>query len=239
MRLDADTIKENLTIEDIVKILVDLGSGYPKNTSDEDILMFNTVCHNISGGKYKLSYVHSKKVFTCFTECSDSFNIYELVRRNKSLYGIEMEFYDTVRYVANLTGRHYGQKRRVGFGKPNFIIDDWDFIDGYDIRETQHTIYNPINTGYLNCFDEIYHQSWIDDGISIKTMKDNNIKYCNKDHQIIIPHYHGVTGDLIGIRCRNLVQKIVDEKLKQYIDDLLKPYTVELTYYTIEDLLFV
>lgn len=34
-------------------------------------------------------------------------------------------------------------------------------------------------------------------------------------------------------------QKIVDEKLKQYIDDLLKPYTVELTYYTIEDLLFV
>ena len=34
-------------------------------------------------------------------------------------------------------------------------------------------------------------------------------------------------------------QKIVDEKLKQYIDDLLKPYTVELTYYAIEDLLFV
>ena len=34
-------------------------------------------------------------------------------------------------------------------------------------------------------------------------------------------------------------QKIVDEKLKQYIDDLLKPYTVELTYYSIQDLLFV
>ncbi len=104
--------------------------------------------------------------------------------------------------------------RRIGFGVTGFLVKDWDFINGYSVRDTQQTIYQDIPKSLLNCFDEVYHQDWIDDGISIEVMKNNNIKYCVKDHQIIIPHYYGLDGRLIGIRCRNLVEETVEKGSK-------------------------
>ena len=213
MGLDKDKIKESLTEDDIKLILSDLG-GHFFQPDNQGNLIFSTVCHNTNNGSPKLYYYPESKQFHCFTDCGDSFDIYHLIERNKSLYDIKMTFPEIVQYVANITGYQYAKKRRVGFGRENFIIDDWDFIEGYDIKATQQTVYSSISTGYLNCYDNTYHQSWIDDGISIKTMKNNNIKYCVKDHQIIIPHYHGVTGELIGIRCRNLMPEPLAEKKK-------------------------
>lgn len=198
----------------MIKVLTDLGSNYPKQTNNEDIIIFNTVCHNKTGGKYKLSYIISGGVFTCFTECADSFDIYEVVRKNKALYGVSMGFYESVEYVVELTGHYIGRKRQVGFGKPNYIVNDWDFIQGYDIKETQATVYSPINKEYLDCYDNIYHDTWIKDGISILTMRDYGIRYSVIDHQIIIPHYHSVSGDLIGIRARNLLPELLKEDKK-------------------------
>lgn len=209
MSLDAQTIKENLTMEDVIKIVTKLGSDYPKHTNDEDVIIFNTVCHNKRDGSYKLYYMDSRKLFTCFTQCGESMDIYELIKRNKALYDIQMSFYETVEFVANLTGMHF-RKRRKGFGSGGFIVDDWNFINGYNVRNTQEVNYKPLPIGLLDCFDAIYHQSWIDDGISIEVMKENNIKYNTLEHQIVIPHYHGITNDLIGIRCRNLVEETVE-----------------------------
>lgn len=194
--------------------MVELGSNHPKTTNDDDSLRFNTVCHHKKNGNQNLSYMKSTKTFTCFSECSESFDIYEVVRRNKALHGIEMSFYDTVRFVAKISNKFFGKKRQVGFGTPNHIIDDWDFIDGYDTMQTQETIYTPIKDSFLDCYHKLYHQSWIDDGISIDTMKNFNIRYCVKDHQIIIPHYHSTDGRLIGIRGRNLMPEPLDKGQK-------------------------
>ena len=210
MSLDAQTIKENLTLDDIIKIVMKLGSSYPKYTNDEDVVIFNTVCHNKRDGSHKMYYMDSRHSFTCFTQCGESMDIFELIKRNKALYGIVMSFYETVEFVANLTGMHL-RKRRKGFGTSGFLVNDWDFINGYNVRDTQETVYQPIPIGYLDCFDSIYHQSWIDDGISVEVMKANNIKYNTIDHQIIIPHYHGLSGDLIGIRGRNLIEKVIEK----------------------------
>lgn len=191
-----------------------LGSNYPKRTGDDDNIRFNTVCHHRKGGKQNLSYMASSQTFTCFSECSDSFDIFEVVKRNHKLKRVKMNFYDTVRFVAEVTGNFIGQKRQVGFGKPNYMIDDWDFIDGYDIRTTQSTVYKPLNKGLIDVYDKIYHQDWLDDGISIQSMKDFNIRYNIKDHQIIIPHYNSTNGELIGIRGRNLMPEPLSEGKK-------------------------
>lgn len=182
-----------------------LGSNYPKPTSDPDAVRFNSICHHRKDGKFNLGYMDSTKMFTCFSSCSESFDIYEVVKKNRALHGIKMGFYQQVEYVAEVTGNFIGRKRQVGFGQPNYIIDDWDFIEGYDIRETQQTIYEPIKRGFINAFDRIYTQDWLDDGINIDAMKDFNIRYNIIDHQVIIPHFHAVTGELIGIRARNLL----------------------------------
>lgn len=55
----------------------------------------------------------------------------------------------------------------------------------------------------LNFFDDIYHQTWIDDNITIATMQKYEIKWYNLQQEIIIP-VRNVCGDLVGIRSRTL-----------------------------------
>lgn len=204
MRLDKDKIKSNLTEDDVIEILESLGAQNHRYDINNN-LIFNTVCHNIRNGNEKLYYYPEGKSFHCYTDCGDSFDIFDLVRRNKGLHGEDLSFYGAVKYVADITGYYVSSKRQKGFGKRDFLIDDWDFIDGYDIRETQKVEYQAVSTGYLKCFDDLYHQDWVDDGISVEVMKMNNIKYNTLEHQIVIPHYHGRTDELIGIRGRNLM----------------------------------
>ena len=52
-------------------------------------------------------------------------------------------------------------------------------------------------------FKEAYHQSWINEGISIETMSKYGIKYYIKDDKIVIPHYD-INNNLVGIRGRAL-----------------------------------
>ena len=44
MYLDKDAILNSLTKEDIIKIVMNLGSAYPKSDSNGD-LIFQSVCH--------------------------------------------------------------------------------------------------------------------------------------------------------------------------------------------------
>ena len=44
MYLDKDAILNSLTKEDIIKIVMNLGSAYPKSDSNSD-LIFQSVCH--------------------------------------------------------------------------------------------------------------------------------------------------------------------------------------------------
>ncbi|MED1679399.1 hypothetical protein P4V04_23305, partial [Bacillus subtilis] len=107
MKYDKDRVKESLTIEDIHKILKDLGSE--NNQWDQQgNPIYRTVCHNASGGSYKLYYYHEAKQFHCYTECGDNFDVFELVIRAKSQKGINISFNQAIEYVAKIAGRTFG-----------------------------------------------------------------------------------------------------------------------------------
>lgn len=61
----------------------------------------------------------------------------------------------------------------------------------------------------MNIYEDIYYKGWINEGISIETMKKFNIKNSISDQQIIIPHYDE-DGRLVGVRCRNLNKDLVN-----------------------------
>jgi hypothetical protein len=200
--LDKERIKQELDEQDIKLLLKDLGSKEPLRDKDNNLL-FQTICHNISEGSYKLHYFKDSKTFHCYTGCSDTFDIYELVRRSKLNKNIKLSFYECIKYVAALTNKNIYISSILSNVDKDYIIDDWTWIKKYK-RITKPIVNLPIiNNTVFDVFQEIYYESWIEEGISIETMEKYNIKYYIKDDKIVIPHYD-IDNNLIGIRGRAL-----------------------------------
>ncbi len=193
---DKDILKNSLTEQDITDIVKGLGAAAPTYDNHNN-LIFETVCHNPPGmGKFKLYYYDNTKLFTCYTDCGESFDIYELVKRAKLQEGNVLSFLDAIDYVKNY-------KHVEGDIDRELCINDWDFIKQY-YRKKMEQIRLPVyQETYLEKFLSMYYIGWIKEGISIQTMRKYGIKYCPIENKIIIPHYDK-EGRLIGIRGRAL-----------------------------------
>jgi len=201
--LDKEKIKQELDVQDIKLLLKDLGSEEPRLDKDNN-LIFTTICHNSNGGSYKLYYYKDSKLFRCYTGCQDSFDIYELVRRSNLQKNIRLSFYECIKYVALLTNKYFHCSSALSNIDKDYLIDDWEWIKKYKRLEKKPNINIPIiDTTVLDIFKDAYHQSWIEEGISIETMQKYGIKYYIKDDKIVIPHYD-INNNLIGIRGRAL-----------------------------------
>jgi len=221
--IDKDVLKEELTLDDINLILVnDLGSEPPISINRaEGIWAYQTVCHNISGGKHKLYYYKSSKTFHCYTECGETFDIFELVCRAKFIRGKDLSFGESVRYVAEKTNRTASNviKKHNGLNPDADIISDWDMLNKYKKhkdtinakRKSQILdIYDPI---VLERFYNVYHSDWLDENITMEAMKAFEISFLPIRNQIIIPHYN-IHNELIGIRARNLNEEALSKGYK-------------------------
>ena len=102
-------LKEDLTIAEVVTICCKgLGSDAPEKCGN-GVLRFSTICHNQPHtGQHKLYYYASTKLFHCYTECSDSFDIIELVCRSKHLVVSE-----AVKFINRVLGKNQWEP---GFG---------------------------------------------------------------------------------------------------------------------------
>lgn len=194
--IDKDALKNNLTKKDIEQIVLDLG-GSPPSKDYNDNLIFNTICHNPPNqGKFKLYYYDNSKMFTCYTDCGESFDIYELVKKIYNNYS----FLNCVHYV-------YSYKSNDSSFQSNLPqitrIDDWKFIKRYEKKQNGLVKLPSLNKNLLDKFMDRYNEEWIREGISIETMKKFGIKHCPIENKIIIPHYDK-DGDLVGIRGRAL-----------------------------------
>lgn len=193
--------KKNFTIEEIIKIVTTLGSQEPQKDSSNN-LIFQTVCHNHNSGSYKLYYYTDSNMFHCYTHCGDSFNIYELVARNKGYtlpqdFGIVVEHINSILGIGNqLTGFRNKRKR---------TIDEYDLFNRYLNRN--QSLNNPQLTYYpkdlINFYSKIYPVEWLNEGITSKAMDKFNIRFDIAHNKIIIPHYDK-NNNLIGIRGRAL-----------------------------------
>lgn len=193
--MTAEELKATLTLDNI-KSLIDILGGNVYLENDE-YLICNTFCH--CGTSHKLYYYKSTKTFYCYTECG-SLDIIEIVKRLKD-YNLP----DAISWIVNKCNIN----QKGNFGGSLVTISDWSFIKEYDKsklkqrNEVKDFLY--YDNKILNIFQDIYYQGWIDEGISIKSMKRYNIKYSSFLRRIIIPHYD-VTNRLIGIRGRAITE---------------------------------
>jgi hypothetical protein len=124
------------------------------------------------------------------------------------------------------------------FDKPSIPVTyDWQSALGKYSKFTPKTqdliVYND---DVLNFFPEIYHQSWIDEGISIKTMKKFGIRFYPLHDSIIIPATDD-NGNLIGIRERFLrPENVANGKYKplRLLDGTQYAFPTNQVFYGIE-----
>ncbi|MGG1444916.1 hypothetical protein ABE354_23270 [Brevibacillus laterosporus] len=210
MYLDKDKIKESLTDFDVSEILKFLGSSDGRKSTDSKYIAFQTVCH--CGAKQKLYYYNDIKIFHCYTDCQDSFDIYELVIRANQAKGSEVSFNEAVKIVSSITGKSFALTSLI---KESHIIDDWNWIRKYQMKEKQNVTLPMHNPGVLEVFRNLPHDSWIEEGISPETIHKYNVGYYIREDRISIPHYD-IDGNLIGIRGRALLDEDI-EAGKKYL----------------------
>lgn len=195
--MDIKTLKELLSENDIMRLLQHLGAN-PKKVNG--YITAKTICH--CGNKHKLIYYDNKKIFTCLTDCNASFDVIGLIERVKYL-----EFYPSLMWLCDF----------FGIGK-NFTaterVEGHEFLEVFAKKEEEKPQLRVIDESILNeIYYPIYHQSWIDEHITISTMKKFGIRFSIVDDCIIIPH-KDEKGKLVGIRCRNFDERLLDDGRK-------------------------
>lgn len=199
--MKAEELKKQLTINMIKDCIFKMGGVI--FYEDEEVIIMNTFCH---GGKSanKLYFYKDSKCFHCYTDCGCSFDIIELVCKNKKL-----KLNDSISWIAKETGISLN-KNGFGIKEDSSTIQDWEFINNIRIRYKNKSTknYNYYNTNILNIFQEIYSSEWIEEGISVDTMRKYNILYSTAQQKIIIPHYD-IHNGLLGIRGRAMLEEDV------------------------------
>lgn len=194
--MTAQELKSKLTEDDIKKLLELMGATF--YYEDDDMWITDTICHH--GTKPKLYFYKDSMSFHCYTECGQ-LDIIGVVMGYK---GYEQEeFQKAINWISvklNLDNHVYG------FGKQE-QISDWEFIKKYKKNKKvkpKDKILVPYDKNVLNIFQHFYCQSWIEEGISVETMKKYNILYSTWQQKIIIPHYD-MKNNLVGVRSRALL----------------------------------
>lgn len=201
MKFDIEKINKQLNTEDVKKVLYSLNSDVFKE--DEEQIIFYSACHNKEpcdpSHKAKLYYYKSSKTFTCYV-CSESFDIYDLVKKNKALFNEQWSFPKCVKYVCEIANIPFDYNGEI---KENPNKYNWQSSLAKFMGKNKNFNANYYNRNVLLFFEPIYHQSWLDDNISIKTMEKYNIGYYPLQDCITIPCFDD-KANLIGIRGRFL-----------------------------------
>lgn len=219
-----EDLKNNLTIDQIYDFLADAG-GEPQMHGD--IIISRTICHNPPGqGSYKLYYYDNTKLFKCFTQCSDTFDLFQLVLKIKRLTGEQIIYWskdavqtsrpwelpDAVLYVA----MYYGiEPPNENFLENRTELQDWKIFSKLEAKKLQKPNKQVVS---LKVFEDNFLKNmaqprilpWEREGITPEIMQAHNIYYDAKNQGIVIPHYD-INNRLIGVRERTLLKENEDK----------------------------
>lgn len=228
--LNAKEIKENLSNEQIIKLVTYLGAK--EYIDKSEYIIFPTICHNPgdSDSSMKLYYYENKHLFMCYTECNESFDIYKLILKVAELNNQKLTFGNTF------------------FGAFSFLLNFFNINNDYNIEQKEtYTIirnkykkkdydiilneYNPI---VLEVFRKYYTAEWLNEGITKEAMEKFNILYYDYANEIAIPHYD-INNRLIGIRARALNENPYAKYMPIKVENTMYSHPLSLSLYGINN----
>ena len=215
-----EEIKNNLTIDQVYEFLAEAG-GEPQQHGN--LIISRTICHNPSGqGSLKLYYYDNTKLFKCFTECNDTFDIFELTLKIKRISGEKIIYWskegvqksrswelpDAVHFIASFFGI---EEKTKDFFEERIEIQDWKIFNKLEAKKLQKNKEQIVslqifNDDFLKNLPKPKIKPWLEEGITQEVMDLHKICYDPKNQGIIIPHYN-INNQLIGIRERTLIKE--------------------------------
>ena len=213
-----DEIKNSLSIDQISEYVAELG-GEPHEQNG--VLICRTICHG--GQSHKLYYYPNTTLFKCYTDCSETFDIFELTRKvmsreqPKAREESDWNLPEAIEKVAQYF--HYAPNVRTSedllTSADDFkILEKYDRINNIDLN-TQEVELKTYDGGFLKNLPRPKIEPWLKEGISQEVMNEAGICYDPKNCGIVIPHFD-INGNLIGIRERTLIQEQA-EKYGKYM----------------------
>lgn len=210
MKYDSTKIKQQLTFQQVFDYVAELGGEPRLDTNSNEVFIARTICHNpIGSGSHKLYYYGNTQLFRCWTQCGDSFDIFDLTRKWASQRGEEWSLSRAIRHVAH----HFGIVLINDEENSNeqSQLRDWEILKKYkqmgSLEDNKKIVeFKEIDENVLRYFPHPLITPWIEEGIKQEIMEARGICYNPVSQGIIIPHYDDL-GTLIGIRERTLIKE--------------------------------
>ena len=210
MSYDKLEIRQSLTIDNIFDLLIEWG-GEPEYTNFG--IIATTICHNVPGeGSRKLYYYANSTLFKCYTECDDSFDIFELtmkvmrIQKNKIF-----DLNDAVRYIAfrfGILSFDYQDDSAVS-------LEDWSYLTKYDrvkeiCKDSNFHEKIVLKSYDINILDRLNYTAilrpWLKDNISQEVLQQAQIGFYPGPDQITIPHFDE-DNRFVGLRGRAMCKE--------------------------------
>ena len=199
--INAETIKEKLTVEDIIQLCTNLQGSDEYYWDAQGHPIFNTVLDHPDGNSYKLYYYDETKLFHSYTGSAESYDVFEMVCRAK-----QCEFKEAYSFIT--TFFHFDSTDKIGFADETDItsLGEWDIFQKIaDYSKRNGTPLNtnaPIQENLLEYFYPLAAPTeWQKEGIKPEVMRAYGIRVDSALQKIIIPH-RNADGKLVGIRGR-------------------------------------
>lgn len=213
-----DALKESLTIEEVEALMVDLGAEPVKT---HNVLICKTVCH--CGDHHKLYYYENTHLFRCYTDCADTFDIFELIIKvmtnnghYKEINGekVQWTLYDAIKFITRYFNISLPSIDDDSFG---YDLEDWKILEKYEKQqEIPHIKQHDLvfyDDAILQHLPQPIIEPWVEEGITTEVMQHCGIRFDPVNCGIIIPH-RDMDNNLLGIRIRTLIQE--EEKYGKY-----------------------
>ena len=205
---DKDKIKNELTPEQIEEVLTEF-EAEPEFRGE--IIVSKTVCH--CGQSHKLYYYPNTTLFKCYTDCSETFDIFELTRKvmsrehPKPREDSSWNLPEAIDYIARKFGYSPVQttEQEVDIKDDLTLLDRYDRINNININ-TQEVELKEYEDIFLKHLPHPRIKVWEDEGITKDVISSAEICYDPKNCGIVIPH-RDINGRLVGIRERAMVQE--------------------------------
>lgn len=212
---DINRIKESLSLEQIFHFLEEQEA---EPCIKDNIIISKTICHNHKGeGSHKLYYYDNTKLFKCYTDCDDTFDIFELVIKIKTREEhTPCSLYTAVNYIKHFFNLVDSKEEDNDF----FIqeLKDWQIFQRYNNQKNKEDTIIELKKYNKDILKFLPHPKiipWEQEGIKPEIIKYQNILYNPLSESIIIPHYD-INNNLIGIRERTLIKEVENSKYGKY-----------------------
>ncbi len=216
MAMTIRELREQLTDEQIKDILGQFNIKPYAET--EAAIIFPTCCHNLEGGSPKLYYYKNTRLFHCFTECAETFDIFTLLQKMYTLRGEEITLVQAIA-ICDLDAEQLDPRDRA-----EGVVDEiryMQILNNIYIPNKEDLIFKEYDKSVLKkySFDYLGLMPWIEEGIGIEALQRFNIKWDFYRQAIVIPNFD-FDGRLIGIRQRHFKpEEIMKGKYRPLYDN--------------------